>query len=125
VDQRPNVKEYEEIQPVEISSDDRGGEASGLFEGSEEDSDNPAEETGGLAELKKMNKKKAEMDEEYATLVREKEELVRMKEGVNTPEILKAYTEKAVDLNDRISQYEVRRQAFASEVDEFNRKMKP
>jgi hypothetical protein len=124
VDQRSVVESYEEVAPTEIRSVYNGGGMETDPEAVDSDAGSDSAESKELAELKKMNKQKAELDKAYTALVKEKEQLVRMKKGVKTQSVLKAYTEKTVDLNDRISQYESRRQVFSKEVEAFNNRMK-
>ncbi len=121
-DQRSDVEAYEEVVSEEIKSVDNFEIGTGLDD-MEADAGFETEESGDLAELRKMNEEKKQIDREYAQLVREKEELVRMKKDIKTQDELRTYNEKIVDLNDRIFKYEVRRKAFAKEVEAFNKKM--
>jgi hypothetical protein len=77
-----------------------------------------------MAQLEKLNKKKATLDKEYTDLVKEKDALVKSKEGIKKEDELKAYNEKIVDLNERISAFEKKRKDFAKEVDAFNERFK-
>jgi vacuolar-type H+-ATPase subunit I/STV1 len=81
-------------------------------------------ETDSVAELAKLNEKKAKLDKEYADLVKEKDALIKTKEKISGGAEIKANNEKIVDLNGRISGFEERRQDFSKDVDAFNARFK-
>lgn len=125
-EQREKTETYES----EVSKPDSGKGV--IVEGGEETSEDSGIETDEIdvpegkdvAQLEKLNKKKAALDKEYSDLVKEKDELVKSKEGIKKGYELKAYNEKIVDLNERISAFEKKRQEFAKEVDAFNARFK-
>lgn len=130
-DQRQNIELYEEVVAEETMPDtedqaqtadtpDTEGEDQPADTDEEAVSGSQPDESEDLTKLKYMNRKKAELDNEYETLVREKEELAKMKEEIETKPELEEYRERFNNLNLRISDYDVRRQAFSKEVDAFN-----
>jgi chromosome segregation ATPase len=82
-------------------------------------------ETGrddSLAQLKKLNQMKAALDEEFAELMEEKQVLLQYKDSKKNMSIkeAKAYQKKVTLLNQRITDFEERRQAYKKEADAFN-----
>ena len=82
-------------------------------------------ETGrddNLAQLKKLNQMKAALDEEFAELMEEKQVLLQYKDSKKNMSMkeAKAYQKKVTLLNQRITDFEERRQAYKKEADAFN-----
>ena len=82
-------------------------------------------ETGrddNLAQLKKLNQIKASLDEEFAELMEEKQVLLQYKDSKKNMSMkeAKAYQKKVTLLNQRITDFEERRQAYKKEADAFN-----
>ena len=82
-------------------------------------------ETGrddNLAQLKKLNQIKAALDEEFAELMEEKQVLLQYKDSKKNMSMkeAKAYQKKVTLLNQRITDFEERRQAYKKEADAFN-----
>jgi len=82
-------------------------------------------ETGrddNLAQLKKLNQMKAALDEEFAVLMEEKQVLLQYKDSKKNMSMkeAKAYQKKVTLLNQRITDFEERRQAYKKEADAFN-----
>jgi len=82
-------------------------------------------ETGrddSLAQLKKLNQMKAALDEEFAELMEEKQILLQYKDSKKNMSMkeAKAYQKKVTLLNQRITDFEDRRQAYKKEADAFN-----
>ena len=82
-------------------------------------------ETGrddNLAQLKKLNQMKAALDEEFAELMEEKQILLQYKDSKKNMSVkeAKAYQKKVTLLNQRITDFEDRRQAYKKEADAFN-----
>jgi hypothetical protein len=75
-----------------------------------------------LAQLKKLNQMKAALDEEFAELMEEKQTLLQYKESKKNISVkeAKAYQKKVTLLNQRITDFEERRQAYKKEADAFN-----
>ncbi len=82
-------------------------------------------ETGrddNLVQLKKLNQMKAALDEEFAELMEEKQVLLQYKDSKKNMSMkeAKAYQKKVTLLNQRITDFEERRQAYKKEADAFN-----
>jgi hypothetical protein len=75
-----------------------------------------------LAQLKKLNQMKAALDEELTGLMEEKQVLLQYKDSKKTISVkeAKAYKKKVTLLNQRITDFEERRQAYKKEADAFN-----
>ncbi len=75
-----------------------------------------------LAQLKKLNQMKAALDEEFAELMEEKQVLLQYKDSKKNISVkeAKAYKKKVTLLNQRITDFEERRQAYKKEADAFN-----
>ncbi len=75
-----------------------------------------------LAQLKKLNQMKAALDEEFAELMEEKQVLLQYKDSKKNISVkeAKAYQKKVTLLNQRITDFEERRQAYKKEADAFN-----
>jgi hypothetical protein len=99
-------------------SEETGEDVEGAYQSEET-------ETGrddNLAQLKKLNQMKAALDEEFAELMEEKQALLQYKEGKKNISIKEAkdYQKKVTTLNQRITDFEERRQAYKKEADAFN-----
>ena len=86
---------------------------------------NEETETGrddNLSQRKKLNQMKAALDEEFAELMEEKQVLLQYKESKKNMSMkeAKAYQKKVTLLNQRITDFEERRQAYKKEADAFN-----
>lgn len=86
---------------------------------------NEETETGrddNLSQRKKLNQMKAALDEEFAELMEEKQALLQYKESKKNMSMkeAKAYQKKVTLLNQRITDFEERRQAYKKEADAFN-----
>ena len=67
---------------------------------------------------------KDSLDQEYAELMKEKEAMLQLRSQAKTVAEGKAYKEKVTVFNQKIADFEARRQAFIEEADAFNEKMK-
>ena len=83
----------------------------------------PQDEAGNLSD-QELNQKKAALDQEYANLMKEKRALLESKKKIRNVTESKAYNKKVGALNQRIADFDTRRQAFTEEADAFNEKMK-
>ncbi len=75
-----------------------------------------------LAQLKKLNQMKAALDEELTGLMEEKQVLLQYKDSKKNISVkeAKAYQKKVTLLNQKITDFEERRQAYKKEADAFN-----
>ena len=126
-DQRPQADQYEEVvSSSEADVHDAYSEdalyADGDDLGEEIESGNEAntDESESVSRLEDLNNKKILLDGEYRSLMEEKAALENARDEFESQEALGAYNEKIVNLNERISDYETRRQTFSDEVDAFN-----
>jgi len=77
-----------------------------------------------LLSAQELSQKKAALDEEYANLMKEKRALLESKKNIKNVSGSKAYNKKAEVLNQKIADFDKRRQAFTKQADAFNQKMK-
>jgi len=88
-------------------------------DGEQEKGDEIMEEARHLSVIKRLNKTKASLDEEYAELVKEKQAIVAEKGTAEALAGVEDFNEKADRFNDRIAAFEEKRKAFQKEVDAF------
>jgi hypothetical protein len=143
-DQRQQIKSYTESETFVMTEEESlenlqdtsvqeetGEDMEGAYQSEEngedmDDADQSEEtETGrddSLAQLKKLNQMKAALDEEFAELMEEKQVLLQYKDSKKNMSIkeAKAYQKKVTLLNQRITDFEERRQAYKKEADAFN-----
>ena len=143
-DQREQIERYTESETFVITEDESleslqdtsvqeetGEDMEGAYQSEEngedmDDADQSEEtETGrddNLAQLKKLNQMKAALDEEFAELMEEKQVLLQYKDSKKNISMkeAKAYQKKVTLLNQRITDFEERRQAYKKEADAFN-----
>jgi len=77
-----------------------------------------------ILSAQEMNQKKAALDQEYANLMKEKRALLESKKKIRNVPDSKAYNKKAEMLNQKIADFDTRREAFMEQADAFNQKMK-
>ena len=133
-DQRQQIDSYTETKDLSSSEEEsqedlqdtsvqeEAGEDMEVADQSEET------ETGrgdNLSQLKKLNQRKAALDEEFAKLMEEKQVLLQYKETKKNMSLKEAmaYQKKVTLLNQRIADFEERRQEFIKEADAFNAKI--
>jgi hypothetical protein len=143
-DQRQQIKSYTESEVFVMTEEESleylqdtsvqeetGEDMEGAYQseetGEDMESANQSEEaeTGrddNLAQLKKLNQMKAALDEEFAVLMEEKQVLLQYKDSKKNISVkeAKAYQKKVTLLNQRITDFEERRQAYKKEADAFN-----
>jgi len=81
--------------------------------------------TENLTELQTLNVEKQRLDQEYETLVRQRQELGKNKPDLTDAAKLEAYRKKVMDLNKKIKAFDVKRSAFEKKVAVFNAKNTP
>ena len=143
-DQRQQIESYTESEDFVMTEEESleylqdtsvqeetGEDMEGAYQSEEngedmDDADQSEEtETGrddNLVQLKKLNQMKAALDEEFAELMEEKQVLLQYKDSKKNMSIkeAKAYQKKVTLLNQRITDFEERRQAYKKEADAFN-----
>jgi len=77
------------------------------------------EKTGDQTRIE-LSKAKAALDEEYKELMKTKQALDTRTESMKIAEDAKIHNEKVVQLNERIVDYEKRRQTIRNKIDAFN-----
>jgi hypothetical protein len=101
---------------------DQSEETGEDMEGADQSEETETGRDDNLAQLKKLNQMKAVLDEEFAELMEEKQVLLQYKDSKKNMSIkeAKAYQKKVTLLNQRITDFEERRQAYKKEADAFN-----
>ncbi len=101
---------------------DQSEETGEDMEGAEQSEETETGQDDSLAQLKKLNQMKVALDEEFAELMEEKQVLLQYKESKKSISVkeAKAFQKKVTLLNQRITDFEERRQAYKKEADAFN-----
>ena len=101
---------------------DQSEETGEDMEGADQSEEAETGRDDNLAQLKKLNQMKAALDEEFAVLMEEKQILLQYKESKKNLSMqeARAYQKKVTLLNQRITDFEERRQAYKKEADAFN-----
>jgi hypothetical protein len=101
---------------------DQSEETGEDMEGADQSEETETGRDDNLAQLKKLNQMKAVLDEEFAELMEEKQVLLQYKDSKKNMSIkeARAYQKKVTLLNQRITDFEERRQAYKKEADAFN-----
>jgi hypothetical protein len=101
---------------------DKSEETGEDMEGADQSEETETGRDDNLAQLKKLNQMKAVLDEEFAELMEEKQVLLQYKDSKKNMSIkeARAYQKKVTLLNQRITDFEERRQAYKKEADAFN-----
>ena len=122
-----SLEYLQDTSDQEETGEDMEGADQSEETGEDMESANQSEEaeTGrddNLAQLKKLNQMKAALDEEFAVLMEEKQVLLQYKDSKKNMSMkeAKAYQKKVTLLNQRITDFEERRQAYKKEADAFN-----
>ena len=101
---------------------DQSEETGEDMEGADQSEETETGRDDNLVQLKKLNQTKAVLDEEFAELMEEKQVLLQYKDSKKNLSMqeAKAYQKKVTLLNQRITDFEERRQAYKKEADAFN-----
>ena len=129
-DQRQQIESYTESEDfvmteeesLEYLQDTSVQEETGEdMEGAYQSEETETGRDDNLAQLKKLNQVKAALDEEFAELMEEKQALLQYKDSKKNMSVkeAKAYQKKVTLLNQRITDFEERRQAHKKEADAF------
>lgn len=129
-DQREQVKGYEESvseespleeTPAEADTAETQDEAEGE---AEEESETAATEEYDLdTKVSEFDTRKAEMEQEYQSLVKEKERLDKMRKDIKTKNQAKGYNEDVKALNEKLQEHDTKRQALVSEIEQHNARL--
>lgn len=135
VDQRPKIKQYEEATDymtqeqkaakeeadAKAAKDHRAKLDAMLSSGKNE----APEDVNDPGFVDYLNRTKVQLDNEYAGLMREKDELNASRASLKTESDIKDYQEKAKDLNARIKAFNLRRDEYKAKADAFNQGAQP
>ena len=118
VAQRTGDNVYEEIKSSRSDEDGQKKE-SVLLEAVPQEKEG-VKEIGVLSKMQELNKEKEILDNMYEQLVTKKQALKKEKASLSNSVTSKAYQDKVIKLNQEISDFENRRQAFEEKVKSFN-----
>jgi chromosome segregation ATPase len=133
VDQRKNVKGYEEVISDETDAvnpeiADQGTEETEA-EPQEAETLNPANNAAKSAnydfetKIKEFDQRKDGLALEYESLMEQNSALAQDKKKAKTAADIKRYNEQAADLNKRLKEHDTKRKQLFSEVEDYNTKV--
>jgi hypothetical protein len=125
LDQREDVEGYEESISEEPPPEE-AQEAVDTEAAEEEDSEIASTEEYDIdAKVSEFEERKAEIEQEYQSLVKEKERLDEMLKKIKTQKQLKAsgYNESMQALNERMAEHDRKRQDLISEIEAHNARL--
>ena len=125
LDQREDVVGYEESISEEPSPDEAPAELEAETAGEEESEVASTEEYDIDAKVSEFEQRKAEIQQEYENLVKEKERLDEMRKEIKTQKQLKAsgYNESVKALQEKMKEHDRKRQALVSEIEAHNARL--
>lgn len=131
LDQREDVEGYEESisedlppeEAEETAEEIDTAEAEEEVEEEGETADSEAYDVGAKAD--EFEQRKAEVEEEYQSLVKEKERLDQIRKDIKTQKQLKAsgYNESVKALNEKMKEHDQKRQQLISEIQQHNARL--
>ncbi len=128
VDQRKNVKGYEEV--ISDETDEVNPEiADQGKEETEAETQNPANNAAKSAnydfetKIKEFDQRKDDLALEYESLMEQNSALAQDKKKAKTAADIKRYNEQAADLNKRLKEHDSKRKQLFSEVEDYNTKV--
>jgi predicted RNase H-like nuclease (RuvC/YqgF family) len=115
VDQRPNVKRYENSQPVEAPApdDDATPKSKAVKKPA------PRQNATLDAQAEQIRKKKSELNNEYNSLINEQARLEEARKKAKSNKEIDKVNQEISDLNDRIDQWKQKRNAFNNQLDAY------
>lgn len=123
VDQRANVRGYEEYQNLDEEEQSRE-------DISQEENVQPSEaetEKGDQydfdAKVEEFNKIKQELSQEYEALMQENAKLAEEKKTIKTADDIKRYNEQVANLNKKIEEHDRKRKEFFTTIEAHNEKV--
>ena len=122
-DQREKVEGYEEYsRDTEVSSDTapdlNSQEVKTVRSGSGNSVEAKDKELGN--ELKALDQRKADLADEYETLMRENAQLAELKAAVKNQDDADKYNERVRRLNEDLKEHDRKRKEFFSDVEDYN-----
>lgn len=130
LDQRKNVKGYEEVISDETEevkpgiADPETEETEGASQ--EAETQNPANNPAKSAKydfdskIKEFDQRKDDLAVEYESLMEQNSALAQEKKKAKTAADIKRYNEQAADMNKRLKQHDTKRKQLYSEVEDYN-----
>jgi hypothetical protein len=123
VDQRANVRGYEEYQNLDEAEQSTG-------DISQEENVQPSEaetEKGDQydydAKVEEFDKIKQELSQEYEALMQENAKLAEEKKSIKTADDIKRYNEQVANLNKKIAEHDRKRKEFFTTIEAHNEKV--
>ncbi len=115
-------KSVQEETGEDMESASQSEETGEDMEGADQIEETDTGRDDSLAQLKELNQMKAALDQEFAELMEEKQVLLQYKDSKKNMSMkeARAYQKKQTRLNQRITDFEERRQAYKKEADAFN-----
>ena len=126
-DQRPHIQALEEVAATPSATTI---EARAVVEDKPQAATDPSDEVVNEETITDLNSRKQELDKEFAGLMDEKYKLLREKHQLDglagrDVEARKAYEDKVTALNERIADYQIRRNAFQKKADQVKQSLNP
>lgn len=75
------------------------------------------------AQARALDKKSVELDQEYQKIIEDRDQLEKQRKNAKTVKESRDYNKKIVDLNERIRQWEEKRDALNAEFEAYNAKV--
>lgn len=122
--QRMDIHEYTGFQsdPFDQQKDEQKPETSQALSDKEQVEDTP--NTNDFSEIKKrLDQEKEKLEKEYRALMEEKQEIAENKNKYRSKSRAKKYNNVILEFNEKIEDYERRKQAFNAEVEEYNKRV--
>ncbi len=129
-DQRPTAHSMETISTDDASDPSKEEITAEPDTGDQADADDAEELIVNEETIDALNDRKQELDSEFSALMAEKYALLQEKDKLaglagRNVEARKAYEGKVTDLNNRIADYQARRDAFQKECDQVKKVLEP
>ena len=130
-EQREEVQEYEESISDDSLQEDSEEEyeqedsaEAETEEAYEEESETTADEAYDLdTKAVELDERKAAIEQEYQSLVKEKERLSEMRKKVKTQTAARKYNEDVKALNQQLTEHDQKRQALLTEIEQHNTRL--
>ncbi len=130
VDQRPNAHTMQMVGAEDDAAAPQEESAKGLIADDAAESDEPAEMVVTEETIAALNDRKKELDRELSSLMTEKYALLKEKDKLSglagrDVKARKAYESKVTELNKRIADFKMRRDAFQKECEQVKQVLEP
>ena len=130
VDQRPIAHVLKTVGADDDAAAQKEGDAEALIADDQADTSTPTEMVVDAETVTALNDRKKELDGEFSGLMSEKYALLKEKERLSglagrDVKARQAYESKVTDLNNRIADYKMRRDAFQKECEQVKQALEP